>query len=32
MAFIDFWKRIEPDKKKRPFMHTAYDAFFYILL
>lgn len=28
MAFIDFWKRIEPDKKKRPFMHTAYDAFF----
>ncbi len=28
MAFIDFWKRIEPDKKKSPFLHTAYDAFF----
>jgi Na+-transporting NADH:ubiquinone oxidoreductase subunit B len=28
MAFIDFWKRIEPDKKKSPFAHTAYDAFF----
>jgi Na+-transporting NADH:ubiquinone oxidoreductase subunit B len=28
MAFIDFWKRIEPDKKKAPFLHTAYDAFF----
>lgn len=28
MAFIDFWKRIEPDKKASPFLHTAYDAFF----
>lgn len=28
MALIDFFKRIEPDKKKSPFLHTAYDAFF----
>lgn len=28
MAFIDFWKRIEPDKKTSPFLHTTYDAFF----
>ncbi len=28
MGLLDFWKRIEPDKKKSPFLHTAYDAFF----
>jgi len=28
MALIDFFKRIEPDKKKSPLLHTAYDAFF----
>lgn len=28
MALIDFLKRIEPDKKKSPLLHTAYDAFF----
>ncbi|MEM6965046.1 MAG: NADH:ubiquinone reductase (Na(+)-transporting) subunit B [Bacteroidota bacterium] len=28
MALLDFLKRIEPDKKKSPFLHTAYDAFF----
>lgn len=28
MALIDFFKKIEPDKKKSPFLHTAYDAFF----
>jgi len=28
MAFIDTFKKLEPDKKKSPFLHTAYDAFF----
>lgn len=28
MALIDFFKKIEPDKKENPFLHTAYDAFF----
>lgn len=27
-ALIDFFHRIEPDKKKSPLLHTAYDAFF----
>ena len=25
---VGFFKKIEPDKKKSPFLHTAYDAFF----
>ncbi len=28
MGLLDFFKRIEPDKKKSPLLHTAYDAFF----
>jgi len=28
MALIDFFKKIEPDKKKSPVMHTLYDALF----
>jgi len=28
MGLLDFFKKIEPDKKKNPFLHTAYDAFF----
>ena len=28
MGLLDFIKRIEPDKKKSPLLHTAYDAFF----
>ena len=28
MGLIDFLKKIEPDKKKSPFLHTGYDAFF----
>jgi len=28
MGLLDFLKRIEPDKKKSPLLHTAYDAFF----
>jgi len=28
MGLIDFLKSIEPDKKKSPLLHTAYDAFF----
>lgn len=31
MGLIDFFKKIEPDKKKSPFAHTAYDAFFTFL-
>ncbi len=27
-ALLDFFHKIEPDKKKQPFLHTAYDAFF----
>ncbi len=30
MALIDFFKKIEPDKKKSPFLHTVYDGFFTI--
>ncbi len=28
MALLDFLKKIEPDKKKSPFLHTLYDGFF----
>ncbi|MEO1515327.1 MAG: NADH:ubiquinone reductase (Na(+)-transporting) subunit B [Bacteroidota bacterium] len=28
MALLDLFKKIEPDKKKSPFLHTAFDAFF----
>ena len=28
MGLLSFLKKIEPDKKKSPFLHTAYDAFF----
>ena len=28
MGLLNFFKKIEPDKKKSPFLHTAYDAFF----
>ncbi len=28
MGLLQFLKRIEPDKKKNPLLHTAYDAFF----
>lgn len=28
MGLLDFFHKIEPDKEKRPFLHTAYDAFF----
>lgn len=28
MGLLQFFKKIEPDKKKSPFLHTAYDAFF----
>ncbi|WP_235296714.1 NADH:ubiquinone reductase (Na(+)-transporting) subunit B [Portibacter marinus] len=28
MGLLDFIKRIEPDKKKSPFLHTLYDGFF----
>lgn len=28
MGLIDFFKKIEPDKKKSPVMHTLYDALF----
>ncbi len=27
-SLLNFFKRIEPDKKKSPLLHTAYDAFF----
>lgn len=27
-ALIKFFERIEPDKKKAPFLHTLYDGFF----
>lgn len=27
-GLVDFFKKIEPDKKKSPFLHTAFDAFF----
>ena len=28
MGLLDFFKKIEPDKEKSPFLHTAYDAVF----
>ncbi|GLR19209.1 NADH:ubiquinone reductase (Na(+)-transporting) subunit B [Portibacter lacus] len=28
MGLLDFIKKIEPDKKKSPFLHTLYDGFF----
>ncbi len=28
MALLDFLKKIEPDKKESPFLHTLYDGFF----
>ncbi len=31
MALIDFVKKFEPDKKKKPFLHTVYDGFFTFL-
>ena len=31
MALLDFLKKIEPDKKESPFMHTLYDGFFTFL-
>jgi len=31
MGLVDTFKKIEPDKKKSPFLHTAYDAFFTFL-
>ena len=27
-ALLKFFERIEPDKKKSPFLHTLYDGFF----
>lgn len=31
MGLVDSFKKLEPDKKKSPFLHTAYDAFFTFL-
>ena len=28
MGLLNFLKKIEPDKKKSPFLHTLYDGFF----
>ncbi len=28
MGLLDFFKKIEPDKKKSPFLHTLYDGLF----
>ena len=28
MGLLSFLKKIEPDKKKSPFLHTLYDGFF----
>jgi Na+-transporting NADH:ubiquinone oxidoreductase subunit B len=28
MSLLNFLKKIEPDKKKSPFLHTLYDGFF----
>ncbi len=30
MGLLNFFKKIEPDKKKRPFLHTLFDGFFTI--
>jgi Na+-transporting NADH:ubiquinone oxidoreductase subunit B len=31
MGLLDYFKKIEPDKKKSPFLHTLYDGFFTFL-
>ncbi len=31
MGLVDFFKKLEPDKKKRPLLHTLYDGFFTFL-
>lgn len=31
MGLLEFFKKIEPDKKKSPLLHTGYDAFFTLL-
>lgn len=31
MGLVDFFKKIEPDKKNSPYLHTTYDAFFTFL-
>jgi len=31
MGLLDFVKKIEPDKKNSPFLHTLYDGFFTFL-
>jgi len=31
MGLIDQFKKLEPDKEKRPFLHTVYDGFFTFL-
>lgn len=31
MGLLEFLKKIEPDKKKSPYLHTTYDAFFTFL-
>lgn len=31
MKLLEFFKKIEPDKKNSPFLHTGYDAFFTFL-
>lgn len=31
MGLLDFVKKVEPDKKKSPFLHTLYDGFFTFL-
>jgi len=31
MGLLEFFKKIEPDKKKSPYLHTTYDAFFTFL-
>lgn len=31
MGLLDFVKKIEPDKKEKPFLHTLYDGFFTFL-
>ena len=28
MALLDFVKKLEPEKKNSPFLHTLYDGFF----
>lgn len=31
MGLLETFKKIEPDKKKKPFLHTGFDAFFTFL-